>query len=107
MRYDNGGLLPHEILLRACAVLPIENANDGAIDFILSIPDINWPELVVQSVRHGIAPLVACRLRGFAHDPRLPADVSACLERMYGANRHRNQVMFREAARLVRAFEAA
>jgi hypothetical protein len=107
MRLSRSELLPHERLLCACAATWTDSTTRRRLDAALSQPNLNWPAFVRQSVRHGLAPCAALHLRGFAGDSRLPAPISACFERMYRGNAHRNQVLFRETARLLRAFDAA
>jgi hypothetical protein len=107
MRSSRSELLPHEILLCACAAAWTDEETRRRLEAALSQPNLDWPAFVRQSVRHGLAPCVALHLRGFAGDPRLPAPIAACFERMYRGNARRNQVLFRETARLLRAFDAA
>lgn len=69
-----------------------------------------WQEVMQQSVRQGIAPLLARRLGIFiAHrtiGETVPSEVMLCLERMQSANERRNTVMLRHCARLMEAFQA-
>ncbi|HZP81301.1 MAG TPA: nucleotidyltransferase family protein [Chthonomonadaceae bacterium] len=100
-------LLPHENLLRACAVSQHDEAARRAVDLALSAPDLDWKALALASVRHGVMPHVARHLNAFTNDPRIPAEFAACFARMGRGIALRNRVLFRETARLLRALEAA
>src|SRR5579884_131017 len=101
------GLPAHAALLVACATVEVNEASHRAVDAALSLPGLDWPAAVRASIRHGVAPLVALHLQSFAADPRIPPEVAACFDRIYRANAARNQVIFRETARLARALAEA
>lgn len=108
MRFQpDPNLLPHENLLCACAVSQCDETTRRAVDAALSAPNLDWTALALASVRHGMMPHVAQHLNGFAGDPRVPAEFAACFARMGQGNALRNQVLFRETARLLHALEAA
>lgn len=100
-------LLPHESLLAICASSYPEEDVHRAVHSLLSRRELDWNEFIKQSVRHGIAPQVAVRLRSFAHDDRLPVYVSDCFARMHRGNVRRNEVIFRETTRLFQGLQAA
>ncbi len=106
MRLPATDLLPHERLLHACASVESGESARHALGAGLSAPDIDWPAVVVQGIRHGVAPLVARQMSAFVGDARLPAEIAACLTRLYRANARRNRALFQETGRLVRALEA-
>ena len=103
----------HEEFLCACALWREDEAQAALSRLLEKSPTAqDWLEAVRHSVRQGIAPLVAQRLRAFmaerADAPLIvPPDVMACLERMLAANARRNQVMLHQYARLLRAFHAS
>lgn len=101
------GLLPHEMVLSGCARAGIDIAVADSPALPYNGAEIDWPGLVAQSVRHGIASPLALYLRRYRADDRLPSAIMSRLEGMFAANARRNEVIFQEAARLVRALEAA
>jgi hypothetical protein len=100
-------LQPHEALLLACATPRDDARVRQAIEMALAQPETDWPAIARLSFRHGVAQCLAWHLRAFTGDPRLPADVAACFERMLQANARRNRVLLRETARLVGRLRAA
>ncbi len=101
------GLSPEEALLAACATTRTDPATRRAVEIALSAPRLDWHALLTLSIRHGVAPSLALHLGGFAEDPRLPAGITTFLSRYAAANAHRNQILFRETGRLVKALTNA
>jgi hypothetical protein len=96
-------MAPHEKLLTACAVSALSEEAVSRVETALAAPNIDWPAFVRDSIRHGLAQHAALHLTRPEH-ATIPAEVRRCLARMREGNRRRNDVHFREAARLVEAF---
>jgi hypothetical protein len=99
-------LTSYETLLLSCAT-PFSDDRTHRAVAAAARADLDWPMTARLALRHGIAPCLAIHLRRLSAEYRPPEAVSACFERMYRANALRNRVLFREAARLQRAFTEA
>src|SRR5687768_11570778 len=103
---SRSGLQPHERLLATCAATRQDETIRSAIDQALSAPGLDWGTALRTAMRHGVAQIASKHLDGFRGDGRIPEPVMACFDRMYRGNRLRNQVLFRETGRFLRALEA-
>ncbi len=101
------GLEPHKALLLTCATPYADARASHAIEVALSQPEMDWEAAARLAFRHGVAQCLAQHLQPYAADPRLPAGVAACFERLLRANACRNYVLLRETTRLVRRLQAA
>jgi hypothetical protein len=95
-------MAPHEKLLTTCATSVVSEDSRPRMDAALALPGLDWGAFVRDGIRHGLAQHAALHL---AHDNHsVPEDVRRCLARLRDGNRRRNEVHFRQAALLVRAF---
>ena len=104
---EQGVLLPHQCLLLTSAAELARERPSSAVSALLDDPAMSWPDLVADSVRHGTATLLAQQFQQLAALPGVPQDVLNCLDRIYIANGKRNDLLFAETGRLIRALDAA
>lgn len=107
MESEDLRLSAHEALLAACTAALVNETRVACINDALNAPNIDWSALILAGLQQGVAQTTALQLRRFPDDPRIPATARAILDRIYTATAARNQVMFREAARLSQALETA
>src|ERR1051325_6911191 len=99
-------LYPHETLLLAC-VASSHSDSRRRIEEALSASDLDWPAALPSAILHCVVGMLAWQLRPFADDPRVPASITALLERIAKSLAARNQAMFTAAGRLTRALDQA
>ncbi len=100
----NSSLKPHEKLLYDfCCITSIED-DFPDIEMQFDENKMDWGAFINQSVRHGIAPQIAKRLKNCISDKRIPTHVFECFDKILAANRFRNKVIYNHISALMYAF---
>ena len=102
-RAEDTMLLPHEVLLLACTDPLAGVEGDQRIRTVLSAPGLDWVEVVLTSVRHGVAALLHRRLVSLGREVSIPDEILPILKRIHEAQGARNSAMFAATARIGQA----